>query len=660
MKTLLWKEAREAAFIALPAIVIASVLWFATGDFEYLWLAPRKDPLVGVLLIGGGAGMLLAWLQFRGERWLSTQALLVHRGTGHRGAFLAKALVGSSCAWAIAFVPLLLVALVHACGENGAILQWARLGEFAIAASDACAAYAITAWAVNLRRGGSRELFLVVATAPSALLSMGALLASASTSIAVLASLWIASNAFGTLLFGSLALRAFEEPCDADLPLSRRHWIAATLLAPWLYLNIAAGLVGKTQGALTRWIAEDRPSVWAESSSGLLVPARKLEGRWYALDARGEIDEAAALDGNAEHWRRTSPGIPADVTPGFAMLVDSDEVEARRPSSNAPTVAPWRRWTLLGLDYERFQASGDTGSWARWVYLDRPSGVVRLFGLRVAPHFGREKSSELAQSPPFERVFAKPNGARFERALLLGTGKAGSCIADVADGTLWRIEVAGDSVRVTPLEPPRGLDVGALARVEERGGLLFVGDVRYEFDGEKLAAKPAHFAGVVLTNDSRDVLAPKVRVTQRATGATLLERSFEPHTARQRISAVLTQAIVPLRPPLVVLRSFFGSEVSAEDLEGGAWDREALVAGGARPTLFALSMLVALACTAFVVRRQRLLGHGRVVLALSTAITALFGPWALLWLLQLEPRALPRARASKDVEREPELLIQTV
>lgn len=673
MKTLMWKETRVALVLSVPLIVAVSAIWLVTAEFKDVLLAPRKDPFLGVTLVAGGAGMLLAWLQFNGERWLGTQRLLLHRGTGHRGAFLAKAIAGSACAWSIGFAPMLVFALVHACGPNARVIQWERIAEYAVAACNAWAAYAVMAWVVQLRRG-PRDAFLLCTAAPSALLSIGALAFEWSGSFGALVALWIALHALIAVLFGALAVRAFTHTLDADVPLSRRDWIAATVLAPWLWLIVAAGLVASTQRMLGRSIAAQHPRVMAEvgEASGAaahaqerVVLAREVDGRWFNVDERGGADASRPLDGifpgsalPAQRWTTLfDPERPADV--GGASASTPRELDESFKD-------PQRRWLVLGVAFAGFRSPDSAGSWARCLFLDHDKGVVRLFGLRIAPYFGRDQIDELAAAPPFERVVARDDGKPFGLPLHVGSAKGNACIGDRSDGTVWRIESSADRVTCSRIAIPGALDtasaIAALELAAAGDGRVSVRGTSVKFDGEQLVedrSAPLLYETSVTDPDPLSLAVSVFRRSRGEPSVKVFETVLEPSTPRQRALAAVMNVLVLLRPPLVAARSFFGGDSAHPEGDDRSWTFEPLLARRARPALFALSMTLAVLWTALVVRRQRRLGHAPVLVVLAALVTAAFGPWAFFWLVHFEARTPPRARVVPRIERESELLIQT-
>lgn len=646
MKALVIKELREVLWPTLALVVVLALVHLTTQQFHDLVLGPRRDPIVGAVITAAAAGMLFAFVQHHAERWFGTAAVLVHRGTGARGAFLAKSIVGAPAAWLVGFAPLLATACVHALGSNGTIVQWMRVAEHAVAACSAFAAYAIVAWVVQLGRG-ARSLFLVVTAAPCALLTIGELTTNVSTSVVGLAVTWLACLVVTTLAFGWLGLRRVSDPIDADLPLATRDLAPAVLLAPLLWLVFMGGLVAKLELGTLRAIRLDHPRAVLDARGTVAFAKRSSDGLWRAVDERGEPDPSRVLTTRDELEPDPSDPAPSSLfeIAGYdvsAHLAAKEELARRAERELA---LPWKRWTLFDLEYERYVGGGEVGSWARWCWIDLDAGVLRLIGVRVEPHFGRE-AIRVSTAPPFEKSFARGDGQRFGEPVLVATVHGKACIADLSDGTLWAANAVADRIDVGALELPA--TVAGRAWTVGRGEIV-AGDTRVRFDGSALVPIVPIVAGYELERLPSDPLTLAARVVRTETRDSVLEASFEPSTARQRGLAFVAQACTLVRPPLAALVSFFGAPWEPAELGEASWLRDPLLAGRSRPLLFVFVLAISAACAALALRRQRRLGSAPSVVALATVLAAAFGPLALVWLAHLEPRSTP-ALAPREVD----------
>lgn len=657
MWSLVKKESREVGLVASTAIVILSAVWLSTQEHVDVLLAPKKDAFMAVTITAAVAGMALALVQLGGERWLGTRGILVHRGTGFGVAFRAKALVGAACAWAVGFVPLLVFAVAHAFGPNGGVVQWLRVAEYAAAACSAWSAYAIVAWVVELRRPRQGEIVLLVAAAPCALLALGPASSAIGADVLSTGVAWIGANALVALFFGTLASRAFAELRDPDFPLARRDLLTATALSPWLWLLVAGGMIALAQRKLVGAIVERHPRIVAELGDGRVVLARTVDGRSVVVVARGELESAFALDPSSLSRSVAIESVPAAGN----WIVRAGENAPRAHDDGTGALVPWQSWLGLGVDFDGFDSPGESGAWARWLFLDRDAGVLRLFGLRVESYFRRDTASELAEPPPFERTFLRADGQHFGAPMIVRNVGGVACIADLTDATLWRVEPKADRLLVSALTLPNGPDAGLVREAllcAKPGAGIALGERTYVFDGTGFVERevaPAYSLSV----GARDGLSLDVRVARHGSDEVLIDATFEPTAEGQRALTVAAHALELLRPPLAAVVSFVGPPWSAKDFREKRWMRSPLLAGGSRPWLLAVVLTLSAGCVVLVVRRQRALGHSPEVIALAAIATACFGPWAVLWLAHLESRAAPGSMPRGRAEPAPEPLIQT-
>ena len=128
MRHLIWKELRELSVPVLLVTLGATLYWFD----EFPWITrvlrePQIQAQAAAVTLATFAGLLLAFWQFTREALFGTRSYLLHRGTGARQAFAAKAGVGLGAMAAVALVPPLWFCLRHAAtdarGETAELLR---------------------------------------------------------------------------------------------------------------------------------------------------------------------------------------------------------------------------------------------------------------------------------------------------------------------------------------------------------------------------------------------------------------------------------------------------------------------------------------------------------------------------------------------------------
>lgn len=346
-------------------------------------------------------GLVLGLGQFGSEHWSGTQAFLVHRGTGHRGAFHAKVLAGLIGLAPLVVVPPTAFVAVHVLGEEvsgrAAAINLLRMVG---AGSVAVLGYAIGVLAAQVQRGWLVRIGLALLGSLTGLLLLTVLYVPR----------WIPSEhplarlllmealvAAGLLV---LARAAFEEAPfhgQARIACFVRAAALSALCLPLLALASFFAVMTQSFASQDRHIVEDRQerlyiATRTDIDREQLVAGREglsPMGQVYSLtDERGELIELdAALpyrgyEARFPAWQeKQSPELPsyrtlfAPFVDSLISLSDAPELDFVRHPEPFAWSGPWSE-LHVGTDW--------------WVRVDQSTGT--LWGARIPntdPHWHR-------------------------------------------------------------------------------------------------------------------------------------------------------------------------------------------------------------------------------------------------------------------------------
>jgi hypothetical protein len=685
MNALVRKELRQILPAQLLVTALVSLAWFfADPRWALAPFAEEQSSLyVAVQISCLLAGLALGLGQFTLERWQGTEAYLVHRGTGRRGAFRAKVLAGLASLVLLAIVPPSLFGSFYLSSQDHAgSASVLSLVQAAIAGATVVPGYALGVFVAQVRRGWILRAALALLGAAT-LLSALTWLAHPAVQLwhipfvgPLLAAAW--------LLF--LAGREFEtgERSKRSRPIALlRALTTAALCLPFflfvpffvraaLRIDVMAGfphVVEDGQGKLFVATPTERDRASLLGSN----PGIPRVGNVYELvDAEGgRVPDSTALHYNS--WSSYSDNQVAPhadkahfttlYAPFWTPMTQVPEIVRRtdghHPRGPLQLSGPWH--------VARDQPVG-------WhVLVDLSDGAVWVGAWSTMPRH------RLATLGPSIRV-------------LEGKRNSGPVLCDEATGLLRTLrnqqdndelpvlEVVAlpDGDRFVGVEPLYSVDAARIGvRIKAQGELLrgttglYVRDhqgwLRWEELGlsERAGRAPEteldelHRWSLVFS--SLDGFGFHLDVLDAVTGDTRLAIDLTPTTQRQRNKAFLAELACLTFSPAVVLASWSSPRRVAPEHFGviGPTLLDEL-RGRNRTGIVVASLLLAAALTRQLWRR---LGQGGAPLELRLwwcGATALLGLPAYVLCRLLEPRAARTSRVAVARERrEPRFVIRT-
>lgn len=683
MNALLRKELRQILPAQLFLTAVFSAGWFliiapdvALAPYDNAQIA--QHALIACFCLT--LGLVLGLGQFGSEHWSGTQAFLVHRGTGHRGAFHAKVLAGLIGLAPLVVVPPTVFFAVHLYGTElsgrAAAINLVRLIG---AGSVALLGYAVGVLAAQLRRGWLVRIGLALVGSLTALLFLTVLYVPHWIPTQhPLARLLILEALAATGLL-ALARSAFEETPFHGRARVANLARAASLSALCLPLLVLASFFAVAIQSLPssdRHIVEDRQGRLYVATRTDLDREVRVAGReglskmgWvYSLtDERGEtIDVEAALpyrgyESQFPAWQeKENPDLPSYRTL-FAPWVDSlislagaaEFRDVRLPEPFAWS-GPWSD-LKVGTDW--------------WVRVDQSTGT--LWGARIPntdPHWQRLASA----------------GTRVE-VVQRSTPGARPILCDVQGQRLWKVsgstkhsppqlELAPlpDGDRFVGIEPLLAATDLRKGLWQPTGGTIVRGerDLYAFIDG-------TWFRWSELGDIARDgkALAEEVTRLQRWTLTAAAERGtlsrvevFDALTGQPRIALELPPAPLAAElwclalPPAAAWISWASPEAPAWNprLYRVGFAKVSLLRGQARTWIPALLLV---GCAFLMRDLWRRLEHGGTPIELRLwwcGATLCLGLPAYLLARIVEPRAARRPRSEPtSAQLEPRLVIHT-
>lgn len=650
MKNLLAKELLETAIVAAPLVVFATLL-LAFVPQEVLLLAPDVSTLGNVATLAALVGGALACWSFERERMRGLEGVLVHRGTGARGAFVAKLVAGALGAWLSVSVPVASHAVIQSFGANGALVQWARVSECAIAACAAVPAFALAAWIVVLRRGW-RGWLLALAAACGGIRLLVLLALAAPDAGASISSAWALGVALSTAAFTLLGRRASDERRDRDLPIAKLDLAAVLLVATCAGVVPFAAFIADVQKRFARGALLSQPNLVLESATQRVFAARNIGGAWFETDAEGRPDVARPLEGYVDApWlppsARASAYRPlASASRRIQSEVTSTFNEIRERAGDSLRNLCW--WPIGTRERLAYTCGESRGVLERRAFFDPGSGCVRVLAFAVEGGGAPSTTVEVPCEPPFQRTFLRGDQRPFGGPFAVSVTIDGATVADFSDRTVWRVALDGVRAESTPLwfDPPDELAPYDAQFVGEPflGPAVIGGHGGFEPRGRWLvrsAATPStshDLAGYRVLEVDPDPWRWAVRV-ERSDGSTAFEGRFERLGGAALFDTAMTSSLALLRPPIASVRSFFDPNIATRGLDGGGDPlREPLVAAGARPGLVVLHGALALVCALLALHSARRHGVAAWLAVLVALAVVALGVALYVCVLLVEPR----------------------
>jgi hypothetical protein len=712
---LIKKELTEVLVPFGIAFLVITTVWLVSVRFWDALLPPATDGLIAVAVSSALAGVVLGYLQFSTERWRGKLGYLCHRGTGVEGAFLAKTIAGLVATALVGLGPPLLYAVFASfASPNASIIQWSVLAAYAVAAMAGASLYGLGALAASLRRRSIAGILLI----PVGACALWVISEMCGSPWGNPSTPWLFPAVHLALagVFLGLVLRLVRSSVDRDLPLPRVVHLAAVLLAfPLVLLPCDIGASFLKESLLDS-VRSGYPMILRDRATEEIFPVVRGEhGGYFRMEARGRAGER--VEPNAPQ----GPGQGFDTISwgnGFSSLSDAAPPEDRFESSDP--FATRRGLVAIGMQYRGLDQVEYSYTPNVRIHLDRTRGVVRAFGF-VYQNPQEPSDGVGARSLPFAIDLDKPQGgSSFSPATVVLRGEDGavkriiqslaseeskslppgldlvndflgrplhgmkvdSCLLDPSDGSFWRLDVFDAREPLARVELPGGDRFVRLQTLYRRSEFVFgryerswedpvvVGERgRYAWNGREfvefvpsetlatLDEAPSHLRYRIVVEDP-DPLRWTLRVLDAKEDREVFAYAYAPRTGRGSVAAAAAQASVLLRSPLANTLLFTG--VITHKTDRGFDAGSEFFAGGRRPWLWALAMIVGLACAGICARLLRGRNASPIGIALGSVFALLFGPVALLVVWLLEPKGRAREHPAAYAVSEPALVIQSV
>jgi hypothetical protein len=696
---LLKKELAES----LPLLVTASILALYAWNFLLSgpgWLVLIEEGFGKAMFAASLFGPLFGYVQFQSESSRATLGYLRHRGSGERGAFLAKLIVGVLATTWIAIGTVWVVVLwCRLDSRYGSLFDSRPLLDLLWLVPFGAATYACGVLASQLRR----TWWLDVAWGGVCAFSLCAVqygcwwIATSRVEVAMIASVLLVFA--GVVLCVSFDL--FRRPRDRDLALDGRQ--------TWMIGLTSAVLVQLAGVSLLWYLAQ---ALWNDLDGTKLVLVRERDdgsvhavrrgpsGRWVLADEHRP--DGSSIEAEFETWIG-----PERTAPKYELVYDSSgesgAVEPHPWMTDGPP--PWlhRRHKLTEGDWSSGPRTFEGKSLGAVVLFDSGRGELeviwdstgevythvtgRLAADAIDTPEGAPKEIALPGRLPFHRSYTRPDGRPFGPYLrslrLMPTNMTFPVLLlDPSDRTLWVLDPSdpervlsrtelpdGDrperKVELYQQEPARqGRFVwdGNPGLKGDHGVYVFEGDRIVETRSAKgrygvLADRAAEIADLRTTVDARDPLAIAVTVTRR--GEVIARRTLEPRGWPDRVRVAALHVLTLWNPPIVGIVDFLGSERGVSQLASWTnWPLDVLVRGRARAWLLLLQLVIVATLVWRTAHRLERRGAGLGVRVLWLGSVALGGALAHVAFLWLEPRAT-RAEAHPQIARDPVLRLES-
>jgi hypothetical protein len=631
VKGLILCEVRRLGFLYLFTILVGVVLVADVVD-DLRHYGAQGALLVALFSLI--AGWLASALQVGRERSEGTVSYLVHR-EGLARAWAVKGVVGLAAAFVAVLLPL--------------VLGW-RLVDPGPTAGEATRVYVVAATTAGLGYGAG-----------------------------ALASTWLGRR-WTHVLVGLLALMTilwYLQSCARSDRLPR-----AVALGVYSMVCVGAGIGGWWLAGRRLVHLEDEeraPTTGAALSLSvitlaLVVPPLRLLADGCIADARefildcGVTYERPWRNGSATTSMAGGHATAVEGASGCAALVSEPVLEARLHAMQSLD-----RWSREARDEFDEAAHSIEGAFGRQVVVEGSEGLTPFHWPDVDVWFdrgtGRLRCSDgTAIGPRLPRssaVLTMPNR-------LNSAGPGARLVVDPESGRVWCVELdelERPRVREVALPPGQTLQgfepvlngfLWTRQEIDLAGVLIATEDGVWTWNGERfLAAKLGDrfslFASKAdVDGPARPVLAdpdllrPRVVVRDPATGETLVDHAHASEW-RHAFAATVSYTLALARGPLAAVRSA-ATDVDPHVARASPFE-EPLVAGGRRPWLLAVHLLLAAVLVRHTLRR---LGRGARGWAWSAALVA-FGPFALVAQRLVEPPVRPRVTYLAP----PEILIQS-
>jgi hypothetical protein len=662
MNACLRKEVRQIApWILLASAALGCAAVFA-GPLVIELGPPRMRGHEGLRRIAALYAALGAWLgyfQVQVERMQRTEGSLAQRAGGLRAALRAKC----AAAW-LALVPLALLPLAAFAATRPlldaqvGVARWSVLRDLPWVALVFVPGHALGLLVASLRTWPTARFLIGVA-------GVGALLwlAASSSRPAPDATAGSLARYAAAIAAASAALlaaaHALYAPSDErDLPL--RGWRRALAALTVLVLGVQIFDLGisRFQDGAAQLANALRPSIYADRGGEVFL-ARKIGGATRRVDGRGEaITDAEPVELGRSLFR---PDAPTTV------LYDHERTPLSwsQPSGDPQRPRVRREPFLFQGSWQHVEFAEALGS--DW-QADFNTHTRELLVHRKGPGSVLERTR-----------LTRPEGEFSERTVIVyGANKqaqSATCLVDLEDGTVWRIEY-GEPPRLVPVPLPPGERVlgveqlqsnfraragwyerfgvsDRLALVGERSLYVYQSDAWMEWSDDAFYTANSSVASRALYRVRRvggDALEPVIAVQEGASGAELLRLDYARIGGAPAFAVGAARALALLRTPAATLLGRFGpSELAAP---GSARELQLRGAGA----LWWLHVLIAL-LLARDARKQLMRSPGdasaRALWLLAILATG-FAAWVAC--RAIEPRAAP-AGAEPSAARKPLALL---